>query len=80
MPSVAPTAERERLAIVSALEACEVGDYRYAVEILLTALEDDRPRARSFVCPCGPSFEWPGLLDHHQRFAHPNEVDFAHAV
>lgn len=61
---------RDRLAVVSVLEACEAGDYGHGVEILLGALEDvDRPPGvRCEIC--GARFQWPGLLDHHQRFAH----------
>jgi len=59
-----------RLAIVAALEALEAGDQAYAVEILLGALEDG-PSDRPYVCEaCGLGFQWPGQLDHHQRFSH----------
>ena len=57
-------------AIVAALEALEDGDQRHAVEILLAALEDV-PRPVGVRCgTCGLRFEWPGLLDHQQRFSH----------
>jgi hypothetical protein len=66
-----------RLAIVAALEALEAGDQTYAVEVLLTALEDLNPEVKSPQGPrgvrcetCGLRFEWPGLLDHHRRFSH----------
>jgi hypothetical protein len=58
-----------RLAIVSALEALEAGDVELVVAILQGALEDG-PTERPYLCECGASFEWPGLLDHHRRFAH----------
>ena len=57
-------------AIIRALDALEAGDQNEAVAILLGALEDG-PTERPCVCPeCGLGFEWPGLLDHHQRFSH----------
>jgi len=58
-----------RLAVVAALEAFETGDQALAVAILLGALEDG-PSERRYRCGCAASFEWPGELDHHQRFAH----------
>lgn len=65
-----PPAGSERLAIVAALEALEVGDYHYATEVLLGALEDG-PVSRTFACPiCGLGFEWPGLVDRHVIVAH----------
>ncbi len=54
-------------AIVVALEALEVDDVAFAVEVLLGALEDG-PAERRYPCPeCALSFEWPGLLDEHMR-------------
>lgn len=67
-----------KAAIQTALEALEVGDYDYAVAVLLAALEngvdelsDSGPVRLRCVCPeCGLRLEWPGLLDHHARFVH----------
>lgn len=57
-----------RAAIVSALEALEVGDSVEATAILLSALEDAGPRIdRAFCRGCGQGFEWPGLRDNHER-------------
>jgi hypothetical protein len=66
MESVAEhAASRDRLAIVAALEACEVSDYRLAVEILLGALEDVGP-SPVLLCPkCGIDCHWPGRLEAH---------------
>lgn len=63
-----------RLAIVQALEACEVGDYRLCVDILLTALEEiDEPVVIRCHCEvCGQGFEWPGLLSTHRLHMHPD--------
>ena len=62
---------RMRAAILRAVEAFEDGDLGFAVTILLGALEDDGPTERRFPCRvCGLRFEWPGLVDHHERFAH----------
>jgi hypothetical protein len=64
----------------AALEALAAGDYRLVEEILLGAGEDEWSPAPSLTstnttqggltCACGLSFAWPGLLDHHRRFAH----------
>ena len=62
-----------RLAVVVALEAIEAGDYAYAVDVLLGALEDG-PQERSYRCECGWSGEWPGLLDAHRFAAHDIEA------
>jgi hypothetical protein len=60
----------ERVAIVRAVEALEVGDPEEAIAVLLSVLEDG-PVMRSFECPhCPSSFEWPGLLRHHLDVAH----------
>ena len=60
-----------RVALTKALEACEVGDYRLCVEILLVLLERlDEPEAiqhRAICGACGQGFEWPGLLDAHEQ-------------
>jgi hypothetical protein len=61
-----------QLAVV-VLEVLENGDQAGAVEILLGALEDG-PSERPYACECGATFEWPGLLDHHRRFAHLEEA------
>ncbi len=64
-----------RAAIVSALEALEVGDQAYAVEILLSALEDGpTAQRRQHECHCGRSFNWPGERDEHRRVAHLEEA------
>jgi hypothetical protein len=63
-----------RRAIVAALEALEAGDQWGATEILLSALEDG-PSECPYVCEtCGLGFEWPGPLDHHERFSHWREA------
>lgn len=67
-----------RAVIQTAIEALEVGDREYACAVLVAAIEDGvddefecGPARLRCVCPeCGLRFEWPGLLDHHQRFAH----------
>jgi predicted ABC-type transport system involved in lysophospholipase L1 biosynthesis ATPase subunit len=59
------------LPVVAALEALEAGDVRLATAILLGAVEAGETVARCR-CWCGAVFEWPGLLDHHVRFAHPD--------
>lgn len=68
-----------RLAIVSALEALEVGDQQLAVEILLGALEDGNvcdPHGRRRPCPvCGPPPRWPGELAAHCIALHPQFID-----
>lgn len=53
--------------IVAAREAVDDGDREYALAILLD-LERElaRPVARC-QCECGRGFEWPGLLEAHQR-------------
>ena len=58
-----------RLALISALEAAEAGDYPLVVEILLTALEelDDGPAPeKPNICEiCGTAYRWPGERDAH---------------
>jgi hypothetical protein len=57
-----------RAAMTAALEALEAGDPGEAAAILRSALQ--RPRRRRRVCDfCGLSFQWPGQLEDHQRFA-----------
>lgn len=63
---------RERIALVQALEAFEVGDVRAGVDILLELCDGPaRPRPL-LACPdCGVGgFTWPGLLDQHRGLAH----------
>ena len=63
-----------RAAIVTALDALEAGDGRYAVAVLLDAFEagpvvDLTGRRRR--CPdCGYGPAWPGELDDHARVMH----------
>ncbi len=65
------SAAGDRLAIVVALEALEVGDQRYAVEVLLGALEDGPLGPCGYACECGRRFEFPGLLvSHRDRAGH----------
>lgn len=60
-----------RAAVFAALDALEAGDSSGATDLLLAALEDGPRPARRHACElCGFAFEWPGLLDHHCRFAH----------
>jgi hypothetical protein len=59
-----------RTAIVTALEALEVGDQELAVSVLLNALEDG-PRHDRCACPdCDLSFEWSGQRDAHVAAVH----------
>jgi predicted ABC-type transport system involved in lysophospholipase L1 biosynthesis ATPase subunit len=60
------------LPVVAALEALEAGDVRLATAILLGAVETGETVARCRCQFCGDVFEWPGLLDHHVRFVHPD--------
>lgn len=70
-----------RIAIVSTLEALEEGDSRLAVEILLAALEADGEYVVRCHCRfCGASFQWPGELDHHRRFAHGLDMEAQRAA
>lgn len=60
-----------RLAVVVALEALEVGDQRYAVDVLLGALEDDGPPSPRLLCPrCRLDCHWRGRLEAHLRNVH----------
>jgi len=64
-----------RTALVSALEAHDAGDQAYAVEVMLSALEDGTA-ARRFACPkCPNTYEWPGLLAKHRLLIHGFEGD-----
>jgi hypothetical protein len=65
-----------RLAIVAALEALEAGDTRYAIAVLLGALEDGPVVGRRpCSCPhCPAEFDWPGLLQAHLVFCGPVEL------
>jgi hypothetical protein len=59
----------DHLAIVAALEALDAGDTRYAVEILLGALEDG-DTWKPCRCACGVGYRWPGELDAHRVALH----------
>jgi hypothetical protein len=64
-----------RGALVRVGEALQAGDVGSAYAVALGALEDDGPTEQPHQCPCCPSrFAWPGLLDHHFRFAHELEA------
>lgn len=70
----------DRHAIVSALDALEVGDARLACEILLAALEDGEYVVRARCRVCGAGFPWAGLRDHHELMVHepdPNGLPVA---
>jgi hypothetical protein len=63
--------------IVRAREALEDGDVGLVATILLDLEEDLAGGAvspignRRLACPrCSATFDWPGQLDHHQRFVH----------
>jgi hypothetical protein len=58
------------VAIVTALEALEVGDQELAVSVLLNALEDSPRRERCACSDCGQGFEWPGQRDAHIAAVH----------
>jgi len=60
-----------RSAIQVALDALEIGDAAFAVEVLLGALEDGPAERRHRCSECGLGFEWPGLRVEHVRAAHP---------
>lgn len=60
-----------RSAVQVAIDALEVGDVAFAVEVLLGALEDG-PAERRYHCPvCAVPLEWPELLREHRRVVHP---------
>jgi hypothetical protein len=66
-----------RCVIIAAIEAIAAGDIAEAKTILSGALEDGTI-TRPYPCPiCGLRFCWPGELDHHQRFVHPDTEDAA---
>lgn len=58
---------REREAIVVALEALEAGDAAFAVEVLLAALEDGTTARWMRCADCGLTFAWPGEVEEHRR-------------
>jgi len=81
MPSVARASPgRDRLAILAALEALEVGDSGLSVEILLAALEDGEHVERVRCRFCGAGFPWPGLRDRHELAAHSLDEEAARAA
>lgn len=55
----------ERVAVVSALEAFEVGDQELGVGILVDLLDYGDRTVRAWCPGCDEGFEWPGLLDRH---------------
>jgi hypothetical protein len=62
-----------RAAIQTAMDALEDGDTIGAYSVLESALADEPHARHSIACPsplCGSTFEWPGELDTHWRFAH----------
>jgi hypothetical protein len=73
-----------RAAVVLAREALEKGEPEFATAVLLD-LEDEigrvqadaiarkRQRGHYECADCGARFEWPGLLDAHQRRVHAAE-------
>jgi hypothetical protein len=61
-----------RAALVSALDALELGDESYAHSILVSALADEKKEGRqTYACPdCPNTYKWPGALADHRRSFH----------
>lgn len=66
--------ERHRAGEMAALEALEVGDVGYAIDVLLALVESGGPEP-VLRCPdCWLDCHWPGRLDVHRMNVHRVEL------
>jgi len=71
---------RLRGCLVAVVEALEDGSPDDALALARAALDEGiepetrgKPAPLRHRCPdCGTSYQWPGELDHHRLFAHPD--------